>query len=105
MGKKVAAGRPRASHARIGLLLKGIIYGMYLAGNTVSEIASEVLTPDGASPTEVAVRVAIAFVAAHGGMLFDGVAEKHGGGRSKVASDALDNKISRILRETLVRPT
>ena len=105
MGKKVAAGRPKAPHARIELLLKGIIYGMYLAGNTASEIASEVVKPDGASPTEVAVRAAIALVAENGGMLFEGVAEKHGGGRPKVTSDALDKKIPRTLRETLVRPT
>ena len=48
-------------------------------------------------PKLLAVRAAIAFVAARGGMLFDGVTDKHGGGRPNITSDALDKKILRAV--------
>ena len=47
-----------------GILLKTIISGMYLVGSTVREITADVFKPHGASPTEIAVRGTIAFVAA-----------------------------------------
>ena len=90
MGKRAPALR-KQSHARLNVL-KYIIYGMYLSGDTVSDICSEVVKPDGASPSGVAVRSAIAFVVARGGIAFAG-SLKHPGGRPRATSTTLDRKI------------
>ena len=90
MGKRAPALR-KQSHARLNVL-KYIIYGMYMSGDTVSDICSEVVKPDGASPSGVAVRSAIAFVVARGGIAFAG-SLKHPGGRPRATSTTLDRKI------------
>ena len=46
MDKGVVKGKSAKSHARIGIFLRGIIYGTHLARSTVREINSEVFKPD-----------------------------------------------------------
>ena len=84
---------PERSHARLSVPLKCIIYGMWLAGHSVADILAEIVKPDGSTPSEVAVRTAISFVAASGGIYWSGVTEKHGGGRPRSTNVALDKKI------------
>jgi hypothetical protein len=42
----------KRSHARWSPFLKGLIYGVWLAGSVVLEIADEVEKPDGSTPTD-----------------------------------------------------
>ena len=51
-----------------------MVCGMFLAGESVKEIAMNVEKPDGSSPSEITVRSAIDLVIAHGGWAY-GVAD------------------------------
>ena len=79
------------------MFTKGVIYGMHLAGESVADIADEVVKPDGCSPAKLAVREAISFVTARGGLHFDDCAKTHPGGRPRVTTTALDKKIMKTV--------
>ena len=83
-----------SSFARLTPYLRGIIYGLMMAGYSVDDIADEVEKPDGSQPSPVAVRQSLQLPQEEGGMAWDGVAQT-GGGRPKKTTDALDRAIHR----------
>jgi hypothetical protein len=87
----------KRSHARLSPFLKGLIYGMWLAGSTVLEIAEEVEKPDGSTPTVPTIRTAIKTCEENGGVSWDGGAENHGGGRPRKGTDSLDQEITKLV--------
>ena len=82
-----------SSFARLTPYLRGVIYGLMLAGYSVDDIADEVEKPDGSQPSPSAVRQSLQLSEEEGGMAWDGVAQT-GGGRPKKTTDALDRAIS-----------
>ena len=64
-----------SSFARLTPYLRGIIYGLMLAGYSVDEIVDEVEKPDGSQPSPVAVPRRLQLSQEEGGMAWDGVAQ------------------------------
>ena len=59
------------SYARMTPFLRGVIYGLFLAGYTVDEIRDEVLKPDGFRPCRQSISNAIQLAEKHGGEFWD----------------------------------
>lgn len=76
--------------------LRGVIYGLFLAGYTYQEIADEVTKTDGEHPCQQSVVSVIEKAQACGGLEWDGE-QAQGAGRPRVTSDELDKKILRLV--------
>jgi hypothetical protein len=88
------------SHARFTPYLRGVIYGLFLAGYTYQEIADEVVKPDGSETTQQGVSGVIDQAQANGGLLWEGeVASSSCGavGRPRQTTNTLDKKILRLV--------
>ena len=79
------------SHARLTPFLRGVAYGLHLAGQSYREIADQLLKPDASETTQQAVAGIIKQVQSHGGVLWDGGATAaSSAGRQRNTSRAED---------------
>ena len=85
-------GMPMPSSARLSPYVRGVIYGLFIAGYTCREIADEVTKPDGSHPSHGSVAGVIREAKARGGIAWGGEPSGYGG-RPRATSDALDKKI------------
>ena len=88
------------SRSHFSPFLRGVIYGLLLAGWTLSEIADEVEKPDGTSPTQQAIAGVAKQLKTRGGMTWDGTASSStaaGVGRPRATTDALDKAIRKVV--------
>ena len=67
-----------SSFARLTPYLRGIIYGLMLAGFSVDDIVDEVEKPDGSQPSPFAVRQRLQLSQEEEGMAWGGVAQTGG---------------------------
>ncbi len=77
--------------------LKGVIFGLFLAGTTYREIAEEVVKPDGTHPCQQSVASVVEKAEKLGGMLWDGQSDSSLAGCPRVTTDALDKRILRLV--------
>ena len=89
-------GMPESSYARLGVFAKGVAHGLSLAGWRPPRIAAAVKKTDGATPTDQAVRDALAAVQA-APPWDDKPAPKHPGGAPKSTTPALDRALKRFV--------
>ena len=86
------------SHARFTPFLRGVIYGLFLAGWTHREIVDELVKSDGSEVSLGGVATAIKMAEAKGGLLWDGLpASSSSAGRPRMTATALDKKIVRLV--------
>ena len=83
------------SRARLTPYLRGVIFGLFLAGSTYEEIAEEVVKADGCHPCQQTVAACIVRCQKNGGVAWDGGAtnEQTSVGRPRTSSKPLDRKI------------
>jgi len=93
----VARAPQQSTHARFTPFLRGVIYGLLLAGWTYSEIADEVEKPDGTHPCQQAVAQVAAQLRACGGFCWDGETGSSEVGRPRSTTDALDKEIVKLV--------
>ena len=79
---------PKPSYQRLSPFLRGFVYGLYLAGTAVKDIADQVVKPDGAHPSQQAIANAIQMCKSNDGMAFEGVAESNGRGAPRKTHSA-----------------
>ena len=80
--------------ARLSPYVRGIIFGLYLAGLPLNEILEQVVKPDGSSPQKQTVCNTIRMCEKNGGFHWDGGAAKcHPGGGTRVTSSKLDRQV------------
>jgi hypothetical protein len=80
--------------------LRGVIYGLLLAGWTYNEIAEEMEKPDGTQPTQQAIAGVAKQLQTRGGMAWDGEASSSTTdtvGRPRITKDALDKAIRKVV--------
>ena len=95
MVKKTLAKR---STTRLSPYVRGVIFGLFLAGYTYQEIAEEVEKPDGTNPCQQTVAGVVEQAQQQGGLLWDGEHSTSGGpGRPRITTDALDKKIVELV--------
>ena len=87
---------PPASRTHLTPFLRGVIYGLFLAGYTYQEIADEVEKPDGQHPCQQSIASVIKEAEANGGLRWDGT-QSANAGRPRSSSSALDAKILRLV--------
>ena len=89
---------PRSSTftARLTPFLRGVIWGMYLAGSTYEEIAADVVKPDGKSPCKQSIKNVIDKAEANGGFYWDGEVGRSTG-RPFTTDKKLDKNIQKIV--------
>lgn len=87
----------RVSYARLSPYVKGIIFGMFLAGSGLQEIADKVVKSDGTHPCQQAVAMTVARCKQEGGTKWDGEVQSEGRGPPRVTTNALDRKIKKIV--------
>lgn len=85
-----------SARAHFSPFLRGVVYGLFLAGYTYQEIADEVTKTDGEHPCQQSVASIIETAQARGGLQWDGEHAK-GAGAPRVTSDDLDKKILRLV--------
>ena len=99
---------PKQSQKHFNPFLRGVIYGLFLAGLPYREIAEELIKPDGSETSQQAVAGVVQQAEANGGLLWDGVAANSNAGRPPATTSALDKEIFKlVLRhrgKTLVTP-
>lgn len=96
--RKPTAKRQSGTYARLTPFLRGVIFGMFLAGSSVSEIMDEVTKPDGSTPSKTAVEDAIQRVQQTGALLSDGGSGgASSAGRPRSTEAALDKKIVKFV--------
>ena len=81
-----------SARAHFNPFLRGVVYGLFLAGYTYQEIAEEVTKSDGERPCHQSVASVIETAEACGGLRWDGE-HAQGAGRPRITTDALDKKI------------
>ena len=64
---KAAARRATLSYVRLTPFVRGVIYGLFLAGYTLDEIREEVVKSDGAAPSRQTIAEIIRVAADRGG--------------------------------------
>ena len=86
------------SFSRLTPFLRGVIYGMFLAGSSVPEIMEEVVKPDGFPVSKTSVETAIQRAEETGGMHSDGDfgAAAHSG-RPRSTTTALDKALVELV--------
>ena len=87
--------KQESSRVHFSTLVKGVIYGFFLAGWTYQEIADEVVKQDGTNPCQQSVASVVKSVQANGGMLYDG--PDSDAGRPRSTSSNLDKQIVRLV--------
>jgi hypothetical protein len=84
------------SHGRFTPFLRGVIYGLHLAGYAYHEIQEEVVKPDGSETTQQGIADAIAKADRNGGVLWDGEVGKSSG-PPRQTTPSLDKQILRLV--------
>jgi hypothetical protein len=87
----------RTSYARLAPYVKGVIFGLFLAGSTYQEIADTVRKPDGTHPCQQTVAATVDRCQAEGGSSWDGHVQSTGRGPPRVTSKALDRRIVKLV--------
>ena len=87
---------PKKSRMELNPFLRGVMYGMHLAGMTFREIADEIEKPDGQHPAQQSVSSVVQIAEANGGMAWDGQRAEVPG-RPRVTTDALDRGILKLV--------
>jgi len=80
--------------------LRGVVYGLLLAGWTYNEIAEEMEKPDGTQPTQQAIAGVAQQLRTRGGMAWDGEASSRTADavcRPRSTTDALDKAIRKVV--------
>ena len=90
------APRKQPLHAQLSPFLRGVVFGLFLAGSTYQEIADEVEKADGAHPCQQTVADTIRRVEKNGGLAFDGERAPQAG-RPRHTDSALDRQILRLV--------
>ena len=86
------------SYARFTPFLRGVIYGLFLAGYTHREIVDELVKSDGSEVSVAGVASAIKTAKAKGGLLWDGqLSSSSSVGRPRLTAKTLDRKILRLV--------
>jgi hypothetical protein len=85
-----------SSRTHLNPFLRGVVYGLFLAGYTYQEIADEVTKPDGEHLCQQSVASVVESAKACGGLEWDGE-QALGAGRPRCTSDALDKQILRLV--------
>ena len=85
------------SNLRLTPFLRGVIYGLLLAGWTYREIADEVVKPDGTHPCQQAVANVAAQVKSRGGYGWSGESTSSEAGRPRSTTTALDRAILKLV--------
>lgn len=86
------------SHARLTPYLRGVVFGMSLAGATVNEIMAEVCKTDGTKMSYNGVKDCIAMCHSNGGMRWDGDAFANANsGPPRKTSGADDSSICKLV--------
>jgi len=85
------------THARLSPYVKGIIFGLFLAGTSLTDIADQVFKEDGSHPCAQSVANTVERCKKEGGVKWDGVMHSSGRGPSRVTTDALDRKIVKLV--------
>ena len=86
------------SHARYTPFLRGVIYGLFLAGYAHREIVDELVKTDGSEVSLGGVSSAIKTAESKGGLLWDGqLSSSSSAGRPRMTAKALDKKIVRLV--------
>ena len=89
--KKVSA------YARLSPYVRGIIFGLFLGGTTLTDIAGEVTKENGDHPCVSSVESTVKMCKAQGGTKWNGVVESSGRGPARKTTDALDGKILKLV--------
>ena len=87
----------RASYARLSPYVKGVIFGMFLAGSTLWDIADTVVKSDGQHPCQQTVAATVARCRAEGGTKWDGQVKSTGRGPPRATTDALNRKVVKLV--------
>lgn len=87
----------RSAYARLSPYVKGIIFGLFLAGTTLTDIADEVTKENGDHPCVSTVESTIRICQAKGGSKWNGVAHSSGRGPARQTTSALDRKIVKLV--------
>ncbi|CAK0888840.1 unnamed protein product, partial [Prorocentrum cordatum] len=82
--------------AQLSPFLRGVVYGLFLAGSSYQEIAEEVAKEDGGHPCQQTVAATIRRVEKNGGLAFDG-GRLSQAGRPRSTETALDRQILRLV--------
>ena len=89
---------PKAAGMQLTPFLRGVVYGMFLAGMTYANIAEEVQKPDGSQMTEGGARYVVAKVEKEGGLASIGAAPADDGrGRPRATDNGLDKAIVKLV--------
>lgn len=93
----VARPKQQTTHTRLTPFLRGVIYGLLIAGWPHAEIADEVEKPDGTHPSTQAVAQVAAQVESLGGFGWNGQTPPGKAGRPRTTTDALDKQIVKLV--------
>lgn len=98
LGMKAKAKPKAKSHARLSPFLRGVVYGMFLAGTLPGDIIKSVTKSDGAAMSEQAARDTIQLVEKNGGLKWDGdAAALSEAGRPRETTPAFDRKVAKLV--------
>ena len=93
--------RKKISHARIPLLAQGVIYGLWLAGQSYREINGQVMKNDGNHPSFQAVAACVVRMKRmekkHGGLIDHGIVVPPDRGRPRTTYTSLDKQITKVV--------
>ena len=86
------------SKMKLSPFLRGVVYGMFLAGMSSYEIADEVVKTDGTHLTQQGARNIVQLAQKAGGFAWDGTSRKSGNiGRPRATSAALDKAVLKLV--------
>ena len=93
---------PRAmkivSSVRLSPYLRGVVYGMRLAGATLDDIHKAVRKPDGSSISQQSIFACIRLCEQNGGVRWDGnVANTSSSGRPRETTKAMERALMRLV--------
>ena len=86
-----------SSYARLSPYVKGIIFGLFLAGTALEDIVGAVTKDDGSHPCQQTVATVVRRCKAEGGSKWDGEAQTAGRGPPRKTTTALDRKIVKLV--------
>lgn len=87
----------RASYARLTPYLKGVIFGLFLAGTALQDISDAVTKEDGHHPCQQTVSATIRRCQAEGGTKSSGAAQTSDRGPPRKTTTTLDRKIVKLV--------
>ena len=85
-----------SARAHFSPFLRGVVYGLFLAGYTYQEIADEVVKTDGEHPCQQSIASVVETAQGYGGLQWDGE-HAQGAGRPRITTDEIDKKILRLV--------